>query len=637
MKKYQLILAIGLIGSFSVVSCIGNSGADGSDRYRASQSKQELNHKKLEHEDLGRGVIALPLEVGKRVYSGEGTFEADARKVYVGWRLLASDPDGVRFNVYRQAGSGSPAKLNDSPIAGSTNFMDTNIPEGEKFSYWVTAVVDDKEGEASQPCPVVYNSESKPYKSIKLADNNAIEKIAMADLDGDGEMDFVTKPPAGNVDPWYLYWKPSSDTYQIQGYKSNGEMLWSYDMGWAIEQGTWYSPYLVYDFNGDGKAEVVVKSGDSDPDPRDMTGSYTDYVNGQGRGIVISSPEYLSVLDGMTGKPIAQTDWISRDPFFEMNSEHAYNYASRNQIAMAYLDGVNPHIIVIRGTYNLIMARAYRFTGDKLSLVWEWDNRNLRNGPKNYWGQGGHTTIAADVDGDGRDELILGSSVLDHDGKEMWTTGFGHCDGMYVGDIMPERPGLEIYYNIESGQPTGNGMCMVDARTGEVIWGADFPTNHVHGVGFCSDIDRTQPGRECYGVEISTFEGKRNVFAVMYNSKGEIVDRDFMPTWSVLWDTGNQREILNNGEITEYKGRTVLNSEIEGRVIAVADIVGDWREEIITSLPGEIRIYSTTILANARHNCLLQDPIYRSYVAQASNGYYEIPMTTYDIPFRSSR
>lgn len=633
MKTTSFLLTT-LILLTTTICCISNPGV-GQKNGETILAKNELNYKLLEHENIGRGLIAIPLEVGKKVYSGEGTFAADKRRVYIGWRLLVADPNNVAFNVYRKTTNGLTSKINEKPIANSTNFVDTELPEGEYFTYTVIPVIDGKEGKPSLPYSINYSNQSNPYKSIKLANTDAIEKIAFADLDGDGEMDFVVKTPSGNVDPWYLYWRPSKETYKLEAYKSNGEHLWTYNMGWAIEQGTWYSPYLVYDFNGDGKAEVVVKSGEGDP--RDFSGLYDNYINNQGKGIVITGPEYVTVLDGMTGEPIANADWIPREPFFEENSQHAYNYASRNQISVAYLDGVNPHIIVLRGTYNLMVARAYRFAENELELVWEWDNRNLRDLSNNYWGQGGHTTIAADVDGDGFDEVILGSCVLDHDGTPLWTTGLGHCDGMFVGDIIPEHPGLEIYYNIEAGKPNGSGMCMVNASTGEIIWGAQFPTNHVHGSGFCSDIDRTQPGRECYGVEIANYEGKRNEFAVMFNSKGDIIDREFMTTWSVFWDTDNQRELLRNGTIYDYKGPTVHSTNIEGRIIAVADIVGDWREEIITSMPGEIRIYSTTILAADRHNCLLQDPIYRNYVAHASNGYYEVPMTTYDIPFRSSK
>lgn len=599
--------------------------------------KKQLNYKLLEHENIGRGVVAIPLEAGKKVYGSQlSTIDVDNRNVYISWRLLANDPDKVAFNVYRRSGNDTPVKINGSPITNSTNFVDGGLPAGDAFFYTVVPVVGGQEGKESLPYPVVFNADTKPYLSIKLAGDYTLEKIAMGDLDGDGEMDYVVKYPGGNVDPWYVAWFPSPDTYKLQAYKRTGELLWAYDMGWAIEFGTWYSPYLVYDINGDGKAEVIVKSGEGDP--RDKEGGVFEAYREKGKGMVRSGPEYISVLDGMTGEIIAQADWISRDPFFEVNKGNmdAYNFPQRNQIAVAYLDGVHPHIVILRGTYNLMMARAYRLIDKELKLVWEWDNRELRDPSNNYWGQGAHNTVAADIDGDGFDEVILGSCVLDHDGTPLWTTGLGHPDGMFVGDILPEHPGLEIYYNIEARRPNGNGMCMVDARTGEVIWGSDFPTFHVHGTGFCSDIDKTRPGRECWGYEISGGHDQTNI-AVMYTNKGEIIDRDFLPTQCVFWDGDQQRELIDKRKVVKYKSPADLKTEIEGRVLAIADIVGDWREEIITSLPGEIRIYTTTIPANTRHNCLIQDPIYRNYVAHASSGYYHVPMTTYDIPFQSSR
>lgn len=633
MKNLKIATALSVL--VVAASCTINPGTTG--KQPQGLALPPLNDKMLEHENIGRGIVAIPLEVGKRVFSGEGTFDANQRKVYVGWRLLASDPDKVAFNIYRQAGNGAATKINDSPVRASTNFVDTDIPVGEEhFAYTVVPVADGHEGKASPPCPVVYDADAKPYKSIKLTGDYSIEKIAMADLDGDGELDFVVKYPEGNVDPYYLYWFPSPDTYKLQAYKSTGEPLWNYDMGWPIEQGIWYSPVIAYDFDGCGKAEVVVKSGEGDP--RDFTGLYAHYINGQGKGMVQSGPEYVSVLDGMTGELIARADWLPREPFFELNSGSDYNLSSRNQLGVAYLDGVHPHIIVMRGAKVLMMVRAYRLIDKELKLVWEWDNTDLRDASTHNWRGGAHNFVAADVDGDGCDELLLGSLALDHDGTPLWTTSFGHPDGMHVGDIIPERPGLEIYFNIEEPvMPNGNGMCMVDARTGEIIWGSNFPTYHVHGAGLCSDIDRTQPGRECYGVEIAPFEGKGDNFAVLYNNKGEIVGRDFLPHWCVFWDSDNQRELIERGKIFKYKSPVVFDTEIKGRMMAVADLFGDWREEIITSVPGEIRIYSTTILTNNRHNCLLQDPIYRNYVAQASNGYYHIPMTTYDIPFQSSR
>lgn len=584
------------------------------------QKTEKLNYELLNHEKLGRGMIAIPLEKGQRVYNGEARFDEKKEKVYIGWRLLANDPENIAFNLYRQVDNEPETKLNDTPITNSTNFVDANLSEGVKISYTIRPLIQGKEGAASKPYSIIRSNETKrSYVSIALKGNHNFSKIGIADLDGDGEYDFVTKQPDGNVDPWYLYWRPSKETFTFEAYKNDGSPLWSYDMGWAIEQGIWYSPFVVYDLNGDGKAEVAVKSGEKDP--RDAEGK------------VKSGKEYLTILDGLTGKSIAQTDWISRDPFNEVNTQHAYNYASRNQIGIAYLDGKNPHLIVERGTYNLMIVQAYRLIDYKLKLVWEWDNRNA---PKKYWGQGGHTFSSVDIDQDGCDEVILGSCALDNDGKELWSTGLGHNDHAYIGDLNPSHPGLEIYYGIESTQTKGNGMCMVDAKTGEIIWGTNFPTHHVHGSGLCSDIDRAHPGRECYSGEISTAEGKRFDFAVMHNSKGEIIDREIIGGTSprcLYWDTDNQRELFVDGKIFDYQGETT-HAKIEGDVVAIADVFGDWREEIITSLPGELRIYTSTMLSNARYTCLMQDPIYRNCVAHGAMGYTEVPSTTNDLPFK---
>ncbi len=608
-----------LAGAIYIVSCSPQKKP-----VESNNEKKPVNYELLAHEKPGRGLIATPIETGKKVYWGEGSFSAETGKVFIAWRLLAKDPGSISFNVYRQVENEQSVKLNESPIKNSTNFIDGDAPFGKKISYFIKTVINDKEEETTAPYMVgPLKTDQVSYKSIKLKGDYTFAKVAIADLDGDGECDFVIKYPGGNVDPWYLYWRPSPGTFTLEAYKSNGEYLWTYDMGWAIEQGSWYSPYVVYDLDGDGAAEVIVKSGLSDPDPRNEEGK------------VESGPEYVSILDGKTGTPRARADWIPREPFYEANKQHAYNYASRNQIGIAYLDGIHPHVIVARGTYNLMIVRAYRLVDNDLKLVWEWDNRNA---PKKYWAQGGHWMVCADVDGDGCDEVVLGSCVLSNNGKELWSTGLGHCDASYLGDLDPDRPGLEIYYNIERTCPDGNGMCMADAKTGEIIWGTKFPTHHIHGVGLCSDIDRVHPGRVCYGVEIANFEGKRNDFAVMHNCKGEIISQDFLDaTYSVYWDTDNQRELLGRGKIFDFRGGTVHNENIEGTVIAVADITGDWREEIITSVSGELRIYSSTILARTRHVCLMQDPIYRNNVAHASMGYYQVPLTTYSIPFGSSR
>ena len=236
---------------------------------------------------------------------------------------------------------------------------------------------------------------------------------------------------------------------------------------------------------------------------------------------------------------------------------------------------------------------------------------------------------AADVDGDGRDELVLGSAVIDDNGRPLWTTGLGHPDHCYVGKIDPDRPGLQIYYGMESRQKT-NGMCLADAATGQILWGFDKPTRHVHGYGLCSDIDPAHPGSECYSAD--TDPQKDFAFGVMHDCRGGVISEEnlceFGPR-TVYWDADPQRELLYGGKLWKYQGPTL--AKIEGDVIAVADVLGDWREEIITSRPGELRIYTTPIPATDRRVCLMQDPLYRMDVVVAAMGYYQVPMTSYDL------
>ncbi|NQT13145.1 MAG: silent information regulator protein Sir2, partial [Planctomycetes bacterium] len=395
-------------------------------------------------------------------------------------------------------------------------------------------------------------------------------------------------------------------------YLDDGTFLWRHDLGWSIERGIWYSPYLVYDLDGNGKAEVAVKTGKGDPRDED--------------GRVQTGPEYLTVLDGQTGRPLTQIDWPSRELFKE--TSRPYNYASRNQLGVAYLDGKRPYLIVERGTYNTIVLIAYRFQDGKLAEHWRWDNRKLG---REYQGQGAHWMHTADVDGDGRDEVLIGSAVIDDDGSPLWTTGLGHPDHFYLGDLDPTRPGLEIYYGIESRRKERNGMCLVEAATGKILWGHEGYTRHVHGQGMCGDIDARYPGVECYSAD--TDSEKRFAWARLRTAQGEVISEENLGGFSprtVYWDADPQRELFRSHRISKYGGPEIP-PRIEGGLAAVADILGDWREEIIASVPGELRIYTTTIPATDRRACLMQDPIHRMNVAHAAMGYFQVPMTSYDL------
>ena len=271
-------------------------------------------------ERLGRGVVAVPAEKG----------------VYVGWRLLRDDPPDVAFDVLRRAGEGEETKVNSAPVTATCDLVDAGAPRGVPLTYRVRPVGGACGGEAL----VTVDDNVRPYLAIKLDGNHTFQKCGLGDLDGDGRYDYVIKQPNANIDPWYKYWKPSPDTYKIEAYRHDGRLLWRNDMGWAIERGIWYSPYIVHDLDGDGRAEVAAKMGEGDPRDDD--------------GKVRSGPEWLVVWDGLTGKERARVPWPNREGFGE--GDRGYNYAARNQIAVARLDGKTPCVIALRGTYNVMKA-----------------------------------------------------------------------------------------------------------------------------------------------------------------------------------------------------------------------------------------------------------------------------------------
>lgn len=556
------------------------------------------------YESLGRGVVATTREQGD---------------IYVRWRLLKEDPNEVAFNVYRASNGGDPVKLNREPVEKTTDFVDETADPAVENRYFVRVIDNDRELEASGSYTVEAGAEVKPYLSIPLKDElTEFERVGIADLNGDGRYDFVIKTPRGNVDPYHGegYWEPSRTTYKLQAYLSDGTFLWEKDLGWNIELGPWYSPFVVYDFNGNGRAEVALKTAPTDVDYRDPE---PEELGRFKPGRVREGPEYLSILDGMTGEEKARTDWPSRDGVGN------YMYYSRNQIGVAYLDGKTPAVLAARGTYGLLKLHAFQYHDDELDPLWTWESPNEPGGW--YYGQGAHNMLTMDLDGDGRDEVILGSAVIDDNGDGLWSTGLGHPDVLYAGNLNPDRPGYEIAYGLETDQ-SRYGINMVDARTGAILWGLDQPTEHIHSAGLVSNIDTTHAGMEVYAGESGT--GER----WLYSARGEVLAREDEIPWRTLapraayWDATTQREIIVGGRIFRYPDNHTVFDGVEGNQVAWVDLFGDWREEIITSVPGELRIYTTPIPARDRRVTLVQDHLYRTSVAHMAMGYGHRPALT---------
>ena len=555
-------------------------------------------------ENLDRGLSAAP--------------SLDGKGVYLSWRLLEEDEANTSFHVYRSE-NGKVKRLTSKPIQATCDFTDAH-PVAGKALYWVCNLNAKKKVVGTSVKIEVEHSTLTNYQTIKLNRNIKAGKVAVADLNGDGIYDYIIRTPEMNIDPG-TRGNLRGDTYQIEAYLSDGTFLWSKDLGQGIEPGVWYSPFVVYDFNGDGKAEVALK-----------TAPETTQRDEQGR--VASGEEYLSVWDGMTGKEIARVDWPERnDRYGNVNRQN------RNQIGMAFLDGKTPYILACRGTYKLMVVDAWQLKGDKLERVWRWDgdeeNPIVRS-------MGSHNMVCGDVDNDGREEILLGSCMLDDNGTLLWSAGLGHPDKIYLTDIDPNRPGMEVFLCLEPFNNDGRGVCMVDAKTGEQIWNIGHKTFHV-GDGMVADFDSSHPGLECFASEDSK-GGSKDKY--LLSAKGEYIQKNGeIPScrnWA-WWDGDLMRETFkgddnrwgasssSNGRklsIWKWQGET-LTKDIEGDILMIADLYGDWREEIVTVLKGEIRIYTTNHPAKDRRVTLMQDPIYRSYIAHRSMGYPQSPVPSY--------
>ena len=565
-------------------------------------------------EPVNRGLVVVMNEKGEH---------------YISWRLLKNDSSEVAFNLYRSENGKKAIRLNEEPLKQTTDYIDKKVKTGIRYNYWVKPVSDNKELESSEIYSLEKDSREKGlYNSIKFQGKYIPQRVAVADLNGDKIMDFVIKQPDRGIDPGGKSGNTDSLTYKLEAYLNDGTFLWRKDLGMGLEPGIWYTPYIVYDFDGDGKAEIAVKTG-------------PDNVRGAD-GRVTSGSEWCSILDGMTGEEKARVDWPKRDPRFG-----GYNRTNRNQMGMAYLDGKTPCLIVARGTYKLMVVDAYQYHNGEIMQLWHWDgdeeNPVIRS-------QGSHSMHSADVDGDGRDEVVLGSVVLDDDGTALFSTGLGHPDVTMVSDIDPDRPGMEIFYSLEQSRDNGRGVSLVDAKTGKSLWGIGRPTTHV-GEGMVADIDPSIPGLECFAQESPKADPRGQGYSqkpplYMFSATGKTLEpvKNFpgFNNW-VFWDADLLREIAVNEErsdvnlpsrpaeqfrVIKYTGEK-LTTGIKGNVSFTADIVGDWREEIITVLPGELRIYTTTIPAKDRRVCLMQDPVYRAEIVVQSMGYQQPPVTSY--------
>ncbi len=579
-------------------------------------------------ERLDRGTIAVPGVDGK---------------VLVSWRLLASDDDNITFNVYRTV-QGKKEKLNREPISNVTSFVDSIEDKISERVYSVQPVVDKKE--QSESSSFLLKDPLKPYLSIPLQipEGYAANDGSVGDVDGDGAYELIVHIAGKAHDNSHSGF---TDPPLIQAYKLNGTLLWTINLGKNIREGAHYTQFMVYDLDGDGKAEVAMKTADGSIDGRgNVIGDSTkDWRND--KGYILSGPEYLTVFNGLTGEALYTTYFIppraSSIEFLPKELKQIWGDAYGNRMdrflaAIAYLDGKHPSLIMSRGYYTRTVITAWDFKNGKLVKRWIFDTNDKGN--KDFAGQGNHNLTIADVDNDGKDEIVFGAMCVDDNGKGLYSTGLGHGDALHVSDLDPTIPGLEVFDIQERFDDAG--CSFRSAATGKVYWKKASVTpgedGEGPGRGLALDIDPRYPGYECW-VAGAGIKG-------LFDCKGnKIADQTPACNMGIYWDGDVLSEILNGTYIGkwDYENSTTnellntfryqcrSNNGTKQNPVLSADILGDWREEVIyrTADNKELRIFSTSIPTQHKFYTLMHDPQYRLSIAWQNVGYNQPPHTSF--------
>lgn len=564
-------------------------------------------------ENLDRGVVA--------VHNGGGEF-------FVGWRLLGTDPRELAFNLYRSTEGGAPVKLNDAPLDGATHFVDRGVDTTRANTWSVRPVRDGREEAEGGSFTVAAHAPARPYVSVPLTTIEGFtpSDASVGDLDGDGQYEIVLHMWGVGRDNSH-----DGDTTNpiIQAYRLDGTLLWQIDLGRNIREGAHYTQLMVYDLDGDGRAEIACKTADGTIDGvGTVIGDSTrNWRHENGR--IMDGPEFFTVFDGLTGRAMQTVDYVpSRGVGDQWGGEGGNrgndNGGNRNDrflACVAYLDGVHPSVVMCRGYYGRSVLAAWDWREGKLTQRWIFDSQNRENP---YSGQGNHNLSVGDVDGDGRDEILYGSLVVDDDGTPFYTTGFRHGDAMHFGDLDIDSPGLEVFtvHELETEQEAGPGASLYSPGLKKVLWegahGRDI------GGGVAEDIDPTHPGAEMWF---------NRDFGLLDTKGNRIGDMPSSTNFLVWWDGGLTRQLLSGTSVDKYGVGTIFTAEGAATSmgskrcpVLSADILGDWREEIIfRSLDNsELRIYTTTTPTEYRTYTLMHDPVYRLGVAW-ENVCYNMP------------
>lgn len=578
---------------------------------------------KMQTERLGRGLVAV----------------SEGDSAVISWRSLKGDAADLAFEVWAHGKS-----LHTQPLTHST-FLKVPL-KGLSAGTEIELRWDG--GTASTRLL------STPYLSIPLKrPQGAVtprgdyyeytpNDCSVGDVDGDGEYEIVVKWSPTNAHDNSHSGYTGSEYFDC--YRLDGTHLWRIDLGKNIRAGAHYSPFLVYDLDGDGRAELMVKTADGTRDGLghcigDSTANWvtsssaTDSFRpsperrrgNQREGLILSGSEYLTVFSGLTGEALATVPYVpERGDCRDWGDDYG-NRSERYLACVAYLDGVHPSAVMCRGYYTRTVLTAWDWDGQTLRQHWTFDS----NTPElnDCAGQGNHNLRVADVDADGCDEITYGSMAIDHDGTLLYNTHMGHGDALHLMACYPDSTQLQVWDVHENRR---DGSELRDARTGRVIF--QIPSSKDVGRGMAADITAENAGVEMWSADS---HGLRNV-------RGEVVDSIArIPMNSAVWWDGDRlRELLDHERIWKYmpaehncrviedfSGDCTFNNGSKSNPCLSADLLGDWREEVVvrTRTNDELRIYTTLLPTPHRITCLMQDIPYRLSVVTENVGYNQPP------------
>lgn len=536
----------------------------------------------------------------------------------ISWRFLANDADDSVFKLYRDN-----ELIYTSDVGNATSYLD---PSGNSSSKYRLETFSGGKAVSSDYCTMISN---ESYFDIPLDVPKGVSgytyspnDCSVGDVDGDGQYEIFVK------------WDPSNSqdnsksgvtgNVYIDCYTLEGKKLWRIDLGKNIRAGAHYTQFLVADFDLDGKAEMTCKTADGTVDGKGKVigDASKDYRNSS--GYILDGPEYYTLFDGATGEALDTVNYeYPRGTVSKWGDKYG-NRVDRFLGAVCCLDGVKPSAVSIRGYYTRMTAVAYDVVDKKLVKRWGYDSGNSASGAKTGYANGNHNCMPADVDNDGKDELIVGAVCFDDNGSVLWSTNLGHGDAMHVSDLLPDRKGIEAWVCHEEAP---YGVSLIDAKDGSVI----FHYDHSKDTGRCAagNIYAGNAGAEFWSTASGdVYDGNGNATGVSRPSVNFLT----------YWDGDLERELLDGTVIQKIndkkKAGTIFTAEgcescnsTKATPCLSADILGDWREELVlrTSDNKSLRVYCTPHTTDYRITTLMHDVQYREQVAGQQTSYNQPP------------